>query len=400
MREKVARQICGRDLDIVKEGLNPSQVEELVTELVTERDMLLERQEHLASLTKLAERSIAEADRLAQEIKEEAENDAKNKASAILAKAEQEAQELAERKKGEILSAANKEAKAIKDNAQKEVAHLVSQQQQQVQSELEEIAQSLHRRLLSGLKDVTEHAAALQTEWQNRITEAFSVTQPPDASEPSSSTVVEPEPTETLPPEETTEPTEDVQPDAAMSPPETTQSDHNPEVEMSAPPTSKAELNYRKDILAQIEQAWLESENKARTSSQTLTETTEASELAESTEEGEVSTLAEEVAPVKNYEGTLYLDIQPPLTPTQLVEIQKYLRAWPGIGITELSPQRKGYSITVVLHKPTQLIEILKQVPEVADAWEYSPEDEEAGDTGTTARDDKKRICVTVRSKK
>ncbi len=398
MREKVARQLCGRDVDIVKEGLNPSQVEELVTELVTERDLLLERQEHLASLTRLAERSIAEADRLAQEIKQEAEDDAQNKASAILAKAEQEARELAERKKGEILSAANKEAEAIKDNARQEAARLISQRQQQTQRELEEIAQNLHRQLLTGLKDVNEHAATLQMEWQNRITEAFSGTQPPTASEPSSSTVVEPGPTETLP-EETVEPTEDVQPDVAASPPETAKPDQNPEGEMSAPPAGKADLNYRQDILAQIEQAWLESENKARTSSQTLIEATKASELAQGTEEREVSTIAEEAAPSKNYEGTLYLDIQPPLTPTQLVEIQKYLRAWSGIGITELSPHDKGYSITVVLNKPMQLIDMLKQVPEVTDAREYTPDNQEAGDTGTSTRDGEKRICVTVRPK-
>ena len=149
-------------------------------------------------------------------------------------------------------------------------------------------------------------------------------------------------------------------------------------------------------IVAQARQAWLDSESADKTVDPPVV-TGEATETAEKCE---VSTLAAEAAPAKTYEGTLALDIMPPLTPSQLVEIQKYLRAWPGIGITELSPHKNGYSITIVLHKPMQLIDILKQLPEVADAWEHTPEDSQSGDTDAPADDGKKRITVTVCSGK
>ena len=175
MREKVARQLCGKDFDIVKEGLDPSQVEDLITELVTERDVLLQRQEHLASMTRLAERSIAEADKLAEDIKREAEAAASNEANAILTKAEQEAQDTAEQKRSEILAAANKEAQAIRDNAQREVERLTSQHQQQAEKEIKEMVQKLHSQLMFGLKDVTEHAVALQAEWESKLSDSTAV---------------------------------------------------------------------------------------------------------------------------------------------------------------------------------------------------------------------------------
>ena len=79
MGTKMARQLWGRDFDIVKEGLDESQVAMFITELIGERDMLLQRQEHMLSLSKLAERTVAEADKLAEEIKTEAEKEARNK---------------------------------------------------------------------------------------------------------------------------------------------------------------------------------------------------------------------------------------------------------------------------------------------------------------------------------
>ena len=406
MREKVARQLCGRDFDIVKEGLDASQVEELVTELVTERDTLLQRQEHLTSLTRLAERSVAEADALAKEIQKEAEDEARSQSSAILAQAEQEAQKLAEQKRNEILSAANKEAQAIKENAQKEVALLISQQQENLQNELGEIVQSLHSQLLGGLKDVTDHATALQTEWQNKISEAFNVTAEAVTSEPAPPAEAEPEPVETAAQLETpepvveaepepapvetsdtlenTEPVQNTQPEALTDLPETQEPDQAPEpkAEMTAePPAGEADLSYRQDILAQIEQAWMDSEKQA------------TDNQAAGQESGGIQ-VAEETASSSAYEGTLHLDILPPLTPSHLVEIQKYLRAWPGIGITELSPSKnKGYSITIVLQKPMQLIDILKELPEVDDARDYTPED---GDIDTPCKEGGKRIRITV----
>jgi hypothetical protein len=165
----------------------------------------------------------------------------------------------------------------------------------------------------------------------------------------------------------------------------------NPPQEAPASKTPSADVDedtsYRQDILAQIEQAWLKSEGETETTPETPAEETRDSVTGENPEVAAKEGIA---AGTSEYEGTVHLDILPPLTPSQLVEIQKYLRAWPGIGITELAPNNNGYSITLVIQKPIQLIDILKQLPEVDEANESTAE----ADKG------EKRIQITVSKKK
>ena len=72
-------RLGGHDFKIVKQGLDIVQVssylEELTAqrnELLTERNGLQQREEHLKSLSRLAEKTVMEADKLAEEIKAEA----------------------------------------------------------------------------------------------------------------------------------------------------------------------------------------------------------------------------------------------------------------------------------------------------------------------------------------
>jgi vacuolar-type H+-ATPase subunit H len=73
--------------------------------------------EHLDSLTKLAERTLVEADKIASGVRQEAEDDARAKAASIIAKAEEQAQAEAQRIVAEARSqakeAASQEAQAI-----------------------------------------------------------------------------------------------------------------------------------------------------------------------------------------------------------------------------------------------------------------------------------------------
>ena len=85
-----------------------------------------------------------------------------------------------------------------------------------------------------------------------------------------------------------------------------------------------------------------------------------------------------------------------PLAPAQLVEIQRYLRDWPGIGITELRPNNNGYSITVILDKPMQLIDILRQLPEVEDAREYATDEADTLSDNAPGKDGLRRIAITI----
>ena len=364
MGTKMARQLWGRDFDIVKEGLDESQVAMFITELIGERDVLLQRQDHLSSLTKLAERTIAEADRLAEDIRREAEEENRAKAVMILAKAEKEAQELMEQRRAEILASANKEAEAIKTEARQEVEHLVSQQQQRVQVEIKEMAQKLHNQLLSGLKEVTEQAIALQTEWESKLSRPISDSLSSDNRAPSPSAPVAREQKE----------------------------------ETASPGAPEAEAKHNNNVLEQLEQAWVDT-NTVGSEGQSQATPPEMAYQPDEEKTDRTTVALDEGAVSIAYEGLVELDIPPPLAPNQLVEIQRYLRDWPGIGITELGPSRDGYSITLSLDKPMPLIDILKQLPAVEDARERVATRDELADTPPDKKS-LKRIAVTVRETK
>jgi len=61
-------ELWGHEFSLARNGLDEAQVVPFVNELISERDLLLQRVEHLSTLTKLAEKTIVEADRLAEEI--------------------------------------------------------------------------------------------------------------------------------------------------------------------------------------------------------------------------------------------------------------------------------------------------------------------------------------------
>jgi hypothetical protein len=399
MGTKMARQLWGRDFDIVKEGLDESQVAMFITELIGERDELLHRQDHLASLTKLAERTVAEADKLAADIGKEIEEESRAKAAMILAQAEKEAQELMEQKRAEILDVANKEAQEVRDQAQQEAAairtqaqqeveHLVNQQQQRVQEEVKEMAQKLHSQLMAGLKGVTEQAVALQAEWENRLSVSLEGNLSLDSIAPPPSVPVAEPPVE----EKAVSDTPETEPQAESKPQEgektkaelkpQTEEKAQTEVKPKAEAGAKAEAKSDNSIFEQLEQAW---------GNVDMDESAEKPEVTPAEETTDKTTVAmDEGATSATYEGRVELNILPPLSPNHLVEIQRYLRDWPGIGIVALGPGSGGYVITLSLDRPMQLIDILKQLPSIDEAEEMDDSDAAPDKKGL------KRIAITL----
>ncbi|MFC2024042.1 hypothetical protein ACFLTJ_00455 [Chloroflexota bacterium] len=82
------------DIQRVKKGLDEDVVGKIITELVKERDALVQRTEHMSSLTRLAEETVSNADDLAKKIQDEATERANNEAKTVIAKAEEEAKKL------------------------------------------------------------------------------------------------------------------------------------------------------------------------------------------------------------------------------------------------------------------------------------------------------------------
>ena len=140
-------ELGGWEIKRVKDGLDETQVTSLIYELISQRDQLNQRTEHLSSLTNLAERTVTEADKLAEEMKAQAIEQAKNETASLIAEAEVKAQE-------------------IEDEVKK------------LQIELRSSVQEILNQLLSGLDSLKQQVESLQAESERKLS------QPPETDEP------------------------------------------------------------------------------------------------------------------------------------------------------------------------------------------------------------------------
>ena len=95
-----------------KLGLAEEEVRSYVDELISQRNALIKRQEHLAGLTELAEKTIIEANNLSQLMMKKSTEQAKAEADKILVKAEQDSEQMFKAIKVEAKTAGEKEAAA------------------------------------------------------------------------------------------------------------------------------------------------------------------------------------------------------------------------------------------------------------------------------------------------
>jgi len=131
-------ELGGWEIRKVKEGLDEAQVVSLINDLLNQRNDLNQRTEHLSSLTRLAERTVAEADKLTEDMKAEATEQAKTEAANIIEQAETEAQKI------------ETEAEKIK-------------------LELKKSTQSLFNQLLTEIESLKHQVEALQAESERSL---------------------------------------------------------------------------------------------------------------------------------------------------------------------------------------------------------------------------------------
>jgi hypothetical protein len=124
----------------VKDGLDETEVIDIVKQLVEQRDQFIERTDHLSSLTRLAEKTIASADELAKQLEDEANQRAEAKAATIVADAEKQVQEL-------------------------------RRENQRIQVEFTRTIDELCRQLISEPKSFTQRIQTLWKESENRLSE-------------------------------------------------------------------------------------------------------------------------------------------------------------------------------------------------------------------------------------
>jgi cell division septum initiation protein DivIVA len=123
---KDVTQLLGREISVVKNGLSEDQVVSLVNDLARERDELTERQEHLRSLTMLAERTVCEANTLATEMKEQAKKEADEEVERILSEAHERGERLAQEREAEAIAAANTRSEQIKSEAEQLASEIMT----------------------------------------------------------------------------------------------------------------------------------------------------------------------------------------------------------------------------------------------------------------------------------
>jgi F0F1-type ATP synthase membrane subunit b/b' len=130
-----------------KNGLDEDQVIAFVNGLTAERDLLKKYQDHLLSLTKLAEKTVEQADEIARQARKEALTQAQIEADAINAQAQEQGRQIIEGKKAEAVVQATAAAEAIKADARKQTDLVLNEETRKVRTELKGMVDRLYRDL-------------------------------------------------------------------------------------------------------------------------------------------------------------------------------------------------------------------------------------------------------------
>ncbi len=316
----------GRDFKRVKNGVDEAQVGAFIDELIKERDELSQSKHHIASLTKLAETTIVEAEKMANQIKTEAEAKARSESTALLEEAEQKAWEMAEEKKAEALEHASKEAEAIKSEAKSQAATLVDRERERILGELRSAISEQFSYITEQLEGLKQQAVGAQAEFENRMSEAAQESVPVTA---------ESDKEDDAPPSAVTE--------------ESDNSLMNIDEEPEAPPATQ------------------EAEPPSTEEAKKPAGSTEREELDDRSDKGfDLSKLLQMDDWAESSEPQFEVEILPPIQMTKIMEIVAYLDQLPEVQNTEIIPRMQSPSIMVFLRDEMNLVEALQGVPAVA----------------------------------
>ena len=450
------RQIWGRKFKIVKNGLDEAEVFSFIGGLIDQNNALASKLEHLDSLTKLAERTVIEANKQAQSIKKEGEEKANASAASIIAEAEEKARKeidritsegerkarqsaqekiaAAEQQAQSMLTAAEEKAASIKANADDE-ANMITAEAKQNAIATEQQAQEI-------LKTTEEKAESIKTNADNEahsiITEAKQNAMAAEQQAQSMLTAAE-EKAESIKTNaekkankivsEAKERVEDLVNARAASAEKEAQSILE---EAKAKAEEEAHLIKQKsEQLLKRSKRISEGEIKEKLKKvyQGLLSSLEGIDetIALPIEEGKESEPAkpepivyakaerktkesqkqpppsEEKVEVKEspaiYEGTVELVIPPPLGLDRMLQLHKHLRNIPNIEVLNLGVSAdKSITIRVTLENPTPLRKILEDLSEVETTADAPQDAEMTTPTKKTGeRTPVKRIIVTTK---
>jgi len=408
------KEISGHKFRIVKNGLDESEVFNFISGLLEQNKHLSDKMEHMDSLTKLAERTVIEANKQAESTKKETLEKANSEAGKIIAvsegKAKAEANNIiaaarqeAERKSQETLTAAQQQAQGIlKEASGKAEAIRTSAEQEanRITSEAKLNASAIQEQAQTVLKTAEDNAEATKSDAENEANQILS-----DAKEKAEELLkaravsAEKEARSIL-----KEAREKAEQESLLI---------KRKAEQVLKKSKKISENEIKEKLKKVYQGLL-------SNLEGIDETTILPEMEEvkDSEPSQIEFAAfvhaesetvievpqERPAPRRKeskpsesatlYEGNVELIVPPPLGLDKMLQLHKHLRNIPNTKVLNLGvASDKSITVRLLLESPTPLLSVLEDLPEVESAADdqHSVEATKSGEKTPV-----KRIIVTT----
>lgn len=408
------KEMLGRKFKTVKNGLDEVEVFDFLGGLIEQNKNLALQLEHLESLTRLAERTVIEADKEAENIKKERLEKASSQAAKIIAEGEEkakseantiiaEAQRKAEGQAQDIIKSAESKAETIKTQANGEASRIIAEAKQN--------ATVMEQRVQDIIKDAEGKAEVIKADANSKAIRIISeATEKAEELANARAESAEKEAQHII-----TEAREKAEHEALLI---------KQKSEQLLKKSKKIAESEIKEKLKKVYQGLLSNlegidETTIMPSIEEIEDTklpeheAGAAAIAEATimsEEliGQPSLSRKEKTPIEKaapeistfYDGIVELIIPPPLGLDRMLQLHKHLRNIPNAKVLNLGvASDKSITIRVQLGGPTPLLDILAELPEVEKALEAQQEGTEM--IGTTRKTgDKtpvKRILINTK---
>jgi hypothetical protein len=145
------------------------QIFAFVQELIAERDDLSKRQDHLNSLARLMEKTVADADDLAAQIRREAEERAQARIKELTEEAELQAQLVIEETKSKAVAEAENEVRSLRSGAQRELDALIDEQTAALRAQAKEMSERLYQAILNEAEESNRRITAIQADMEAKL---------------------------------------------------------------------------------------------------------------------------------------------------------------------------------------------------------------------------------------
>ncbi|HEU65853.1 MAG TPA: hypothetical protein ENN57_04205 [Chloroflexi bacterium] len=329
----------GREFKRVKNGLDEIDVASFIDELIEERDKLAKSHEHAASLTRLAERTVVEADKLAAQVKAEAAEQAKAESAAIIDRAREQARQIAEQKLAEAVAHANEEAKAIKTKAEEEAAQLLENEKSRIRNELSNLVNQQFGYMLEEMDRLKQQAAAVQDKFDKKLSqpgEGYSALTVESEGESHAATV-------------------EIEENRAANMEAEKESDTTAVKVAEERDTAAPEIANESDTIVEKEGKALDEHVEPSRARDDTEKSFELSELLQMEERAELGSPQWEI------------EVLPPFEIAEVMEVVYFLDQLPEVANTEMIvPQIDMPSILVFLRESVDFVDVLRTSPAVA----------------------------------